>query len=151
MFNGIDTSFIGTTMNMKADVYIQQNVQDPNTGAIKREWLYAKTIQCKIEPIKSRGASSKGDNKSFARTSDMDYDEKIQLKMYSLELMSKRWRIDNIRTSDNRQVFVEIDKIDQPDTKFEVTASHAVLDPFGKITFYDTILLRSEMQDDTKA
>ena len=138
-------------MNMKADIYIQQNTQDENTGAIKREWVYSKTIQCKVETIKSRGVSSKGNNKTFEVSGDLAYTENVQLKMYSLELMSKRWRIENIRTSDNHPIFVEIDKIDQPDTKFGVTASHAILDPFGKISYYDSVISRSEVQDDSQA
>ena len=57
----------------------------------------------------------------------------MQLRLYCFELMSKRWRIQNIRTNDGQQIYVEIDKYDQPDTIFEVTGSHAVVDPFGKI------------------
>ena len=145
------SSVVGSIMNMTAQVFIQKNIQDPNTGAINRAWVYHKTISCKIEPIKSKGISSKGDGKSFGKTSDLQYNETLELKMYSLELMSKRWRIENIRASDNKKVFVEIDRIDQTDTKFEVIASHAVLDPFGKVSYYDSIILRSEIQDDTKA
>jgi hypothetical protein len=148
MFNA---SLMGSIFNMKADVYMQQNVQDPNTGAILRQWVYNKTIQSKIDPVKMKGASMRSDNKSFGKSGDLTYDEKMQLKMYCFELLSKRSRIQNIRTSDNRQVFIEIDKFDQPDTKFEVTGSHAVLDPFGKIAYYEAVLLRSEVQDDTQA
>jgi len=152
MFNkNLANSFIGSVMNMSADIYTQQNIQDTDTGAIKREWVYTKTIQCKIEPVKMKGASTRTDNKSFAKTSDMNYDEKMQLKMYCFELMSKRWRVENIRSSDNQQIFIEIDKIDHPDTKFEVTAAHAILDPFGKVAYYEAVLLRTEVQDDSQA
>lgn len=150
MFNGIDTSFIGTTMNMKADIYVQQRGQDINTGAITRQWVYEKTIQCKIETVKNRGSSSRN-NKVFTKTASGDYDEKVQLKMHSLEPMSKRWRIENVRTSDNKPIFIEMDIISQPDTKFEIVGSNAILDPFGKITYYDSILIRNEIQDDAKA
>lgn len=142
---------MGSIFNMTADVYIQKNVQDKDTGAIKREWLYDKTIQCKVDPVKMKGASTRTDNKSFGKTADLTYDEKMQLKMYCFELMSKRWRIQNIRTSDNQQIFIEIDKYDQPDTIFEVTAAHAIMDPFGKIGYYEAVLLRSEVQDDSQA
>ncbi len=145
MFNSNTNSFIGSIMNMYADIYKQEAVQDPNTGAVVRKWVYSKTIKCKIEPVRMRG-SSKGDNKSFAKTSDMEYDEKIQLKMYSSELMSKRWRIENIKTSKKKPIFIEIDKIDQPNTIFEVTASHAEIDPFGNTTYFASILVRSEVQ-----
>ena len=152
MFNkNSSNSFIGSVLNMSADIYTQQNAQDPDTGAIKRSWVYLKTIQCKVSPVRMRGASTKSDNKSFGNTSDLNYDEKVQLKMYCFELISKRWRIENIRTSNNAPVFIEIDKINNPDTKFEVTASHAILDPFGKIAYYEAVLLRTELQDDSQA
>ena len=144
-------SFISSVFNMKADVYIQQNTQDKDTGAIKREWVYNKTVLCKAEPIKMRGASVATDNKGFAKTANSDYNEKMQLRLYCFELMSKRWRIQNIRTNDGQQIYVEIDKYDQPDTIFEVTGSHAVVDPFGKIAYYEAALLRSEVQSDDKA
>ena len=148
MFNA---SFTASIMNMKADVYTQTNTQDPSTGAIKRQWAYSHTIQCKIEPVKVGGASTKSDNKAFDKTADANYTEKLQLRLKGLELLSKRWRIQNIRTSDRKKVFIEIDKTGQPDTIFEVTASHAVLDPFGKITYYEAVLLRTELQDDSQA
>lgn len=148
MFN---SSLVATIMNMKADIFIQENTQDPSTGAITRQWVYSKTVQCKVETVKAKGASTRTDNKSFGQGSDLNYNEKFQLKMYSPALLSKRWRISNIRTSDNRQVFIEVDKFDQPDTIFEVMSSHAILDPFGRIAYYDAVLLRTELQDDAKA
>lgn len=152
MFNkNMRNSFMGSIMNMSADVFIQQNVQDPNTGSIQRNWIYSKTVQCKIEPVKMKGASTRTDNKTFGKGSDMSYDEKFQLKMYCFELLSKRWRVENIRSSDGNPIFIEIDKINAPDTKFEVTSSHALLDPFGKIAYYEAVLLRTELQDDTQA
>jgi hypothetical protein len=148
MFNA---SLVGTMMNMKVDIYTQQNTQDPNTGAIVREWQYESTIQCKVEPIKARGASTTTDNKNFSTIKDLSYNEKLQLKLYTTQVLSKRWRIQNIKTSNNRSVFLEVDKFDQPDTKFEVMSSHAVLDPFGKIAYYASTLLRTEVQDDNQA
>jgi hypothetical protein len=146
MFN---SSFIGSIMNMTAQVYVQQNVQDANTGAISREWVYSKTIECKIEPIKAKGTSSRGDNKIFNDSNNGlgAYDERLQIKLKGLELLSKRWRIESIRSSDGQQVFLEIDKYDKPDTIFEVTSSHAVLDPFGKISYFESNLVRVSVQD----
>jgi len=145
MFNA---SFVASVMNMKADIYVQQNGQDPNTGAVTRQWVYKKTVQCKVEPIAVGGASTKGDNRTYATNAEGAYTERMQLKFKGLELMSKRWRIENIRSNDGQKVYIEVDKIDQPDTKFEVTASHAVLDPFGKISYYETIVTRVQVQDD---
>jgi hypothetical protein len=145
-------SFITSIMNMKADIYKQQNFQDSSTGAISREWVYEKTIPCKIEPIQARGTNTKGDSKGFSSTQNAqaEYNEGLQIKLKSTELLSKRWRINTIRSSDNQQVFIEIDRYNQPDTIFEVMSSHAVLDPFGKISYYETILVRVPVQDNDK-
>ena len=149
--SGTSGSFVGSLFNMSADIYVQQQSQDSDTGAILRQWVYDRTVQCKIEPAKAKGTSARSDNKVFSKGSDQDYDEKMQLKMYCFELLSKRWRVQNIRTSTNEQIFIEIDKYDQPDTVFEVTGSHAILDPFGKIGYYEAVLVRAEVQDDNKA
>jgi hypothetical protein len=135
-------------MNMTADVYTQKNKQSETSGVLTREWLYDKTIRCKIEPIKSGGASNRIDNKRFDIGTHNEYDEKLQLKMKCLVPFSKRWRISGIRTSDGESVYVEVDRYDSPDTIFDVTASHAVLDPFGKVSYYEITLQRVHIQND---
>jgi hypothetical protein len=140
-------------MNMKADVYTQQPSQNTNTGSIERQWNYSKTIICKVEPVKSGGASTRGDNKVFDKSAggtQGGYQEKLQLKVKSQEMLSKRSRIQYIRTSDNRQVFVEIDRYGNPDSIFEVIGSHAVLDPFGKLSYYEATLQRVPVQTNDK-
>ena len=71
--------------------------------------------------------------------------------MYGTSLLSKRWRIQNIRTNKGKTVFVEIDRTGTPDTIFEVMSSHAVVDPFGSVSYYVSVLLRTELQDDSEA
>jgi len=143
-------STMSSIMNMKADVYEQQNTQDPLTGAIAREWVFRETIVCKIEPVKSGGASTRGDSKVFDKGAYGGYAEKLQLKVKCLQLLSKRWRLENIRSSDNQQVFVEIDRYGKPDSLFEVFSSHAVLDPFGKVSYFEAVLQRNPVQSNDK-
>jgi hypothetical protein len=147
-----NASFIASIMNMTAQVYGQQNVQDTDTGAISRQWVFKKTIPCKIEPIQARGTNTRNDNKSFSTSNNAvaEFDEGLQLKMKTLELLSKRSRIVEIRSSDGNKVFIEIDKIDQPDTIFEISSSHAILDPFGKISYYESTIHRVKVQDNDK-
>jgi hypothetical protein len=136
-------------MNMTADILVQQNQQSADSGILKREWVYEKTIQCKVEPIKSGAGASRYDNKRFDIGKHNEYDEKLQLKMKCLVPFSKRWRVSQIRTSDGKQVYMEIDKYDTPDTIFDVTATHAVLDPFGKVAYYEVTLQRVHIQSDS--
>ena len=144
MFN---SSIMSSIMNMKVDLYIQENNQDPQTGAIIRGWVYDKTIDCKVEPIKVAGSSTRTDNKKFGTNAEGAYTEKFQLRIKCNELLSKRWRVTNIRSSDNKPVFIEIDKYGEPDTIFEVTSSHATLDPFGRVSYFEAVLLRVQVQD----
>lgn len=143
-------SFISSIMNMTADIYEQQNVQDESTGSIARQWIFKETIICKVEPIKAGGASTRGDNKVFDKGTYGGYAEKLQLKVKSLKLLSKRWRLENIRSSDDQQVFVEIDRYGEPDSLFEVYSSHAVLDPFGKVSYFEAVLQRTPVQSNDK-
>lgn len=142
-------SILGSIMNMSADIYVQQNQQSPESGIITRSWVYNTTIPCKIEPLKSSGGGNRYDNKKFAIGKFDEYDEKLQLKMKCFIPMSKRWRVQAIRTSDGQSVYTEIDLNENPDTIFDVSASHAVLDPFGKVAYYEVILQRVHIQDDS--
>lgn len=141
-------SYISSIMNMTADVYTQKNKQSETSGVLTREWVYEDTIPCKIEPLKASSGAGRFDNKSFDVGKHNAYDEKLQLKMKCLTAFSKRWRISGIRTSDGQKVYTEIDKYDTPDTIFDVTASHAVLDPFGKVSYYEVTLQRVHVQND---
>ena len=125
----MNNSVIQSIMNMSADIYKQQNKQSSSSGTVRREWVYDRTVKCKIEPLKSSGGGNRYDNKRFDIGKHNEYDEKLQLKMKCLVPFSKRWRISSIRSSDGKQVYVELDKYDTPDTIFDVTASHAVLYP----------------------
>ena len=145
-------SYISSIMNMTAQVYKQKNKQDVNTGAIIREWSYDHTIQCKIEPIVTKGSSTGGDNKLFQPSDKAQgqYNENLKLKLKCLELLSKRSRIHYIKSSDGKPIYVEVDQYGDPDSIFEVTSSHAVLDPFGKISYYETNIQRVPVQNNDK-
>jgi len=133
-------------MTMRCDIYKQKNIQS-DSGAISREWVYSQTLDCRIEPMKTGGALGRGDNKIFESTGNDEYNERLQLKMHSLIPLSKRWRVTNIRSNKNEKLFFEIDRLDHPDTIFEVTANHAELDPFGRISYYEITLLRIPVQN----
>lgn len=139
-------SVVGSIMNMKCDVYTQQNEQTEG-GSIRRKWVFSKTIECKIEPLKTSGALGRGDNKTFVQAGEDEYLENFQLKMKSPINMSKRWRVSSVRGSRGDVVYKEIDRYGQPDMIFEVTASHAEIDPFGKISYYEVTLKRVLVQD----
>lgn len=138
-------SIIGSIMNMRCDVYAQQNAQS-KSGTITREWVYLKTIDCRVEPLATGGALNRGDNKVFDHGTDNSYDEMFQLKMKSPVPLSRRYRVSAIRDNAGNIVYKEIDRYGQPEMIFEVTASHAEIDPLGKVNYYETTLKRVEVQ-----
>lgn len=140
-------SLLSSVMNMSADVYIQKNTQT-DSGAITREWVYDRTIQCKVLPYKT-GALGRTDSKQFNVPPNSDFEEKTRLSVKCLEPISKRCRITKIRSNDGKAVYVELDKYDTPDTIFEVVASHTVLDPLGRVSYYDINIQRVSIQNDT--
>lgn len=140
------TSIVGSIMNMSADIYVQQNSQT-KSGNVSREWVYQKTIRCKIEPIKLGGSTNRGDNKTFDVGPENRYMELFQLKIKSPVPISRRSRVTAIRDNKNGQVYKEIDRYGEPDMIFEVTASHAELDPLGQISYYETTVQRVEVQN----
>jgi len=144
----MSVSLVGSVMNMTADILVQQNKQSETSGVITREWVYEETIRCKISPVKSSGASVRGDGKKFDVGKNNEYIESIELKMKCLKPISKRSRISGIKSNDGQSVYTEIDRYDNPDTTFDVVGSHAVLDPFGKVSHYEITLQRVRVQND---
>lgn len=138
-------SLIGSIMNMSCDIYVQQNSQT-SSGNVSREWVYDKTVNCRIEPIKLGGASGTTDNKTFDSGNESRYYEPLQLKMKSPIQISKRSRISSIRDNLGNVIYKEIDRYNQPDMIFEVTASRAEIDPLGKVSYYETTMQRVEVQ-----
>jgi hypothetical protein len=138
-------SIIGSIMNMKCDIYIQQNAQS-SSGNITREWVYDRTIDCKVEPLKTGGAMNKGDNKNYDTGNENRYTEHFQLKIKSPIPISRRARISSIRDNAGNVIYKELDRYNQPDMIFDVTSNHAEIDPLGKICYYETTIQRVEVQ-----
>lgn len=141
----IRNSYISTTMMMRADIYEQENTQNPDTGAIDRHWEYKRTVKCQIQPTKTDGSSTKSDGK-FYGSDNSSYKETSQLRCKFLIALSKRWRVSNIRSSDNVALFVEQDTMSKRPTIYEVVSCHAMTDPFGRLSHYDVTLERVKLQ-----
>jgi hypothetical protein len=139
-------SYIGSTMMMKADIYEQENTQDLTTGTLTRHWEFKNTVNCQIQPTKSDGGSTKTDGKKY-NTNSNTYSESSQLRGKFLVPLSKRWRVSNIRSSDNKLIYLEMDTTSQNATIYEVVACHAMTDPFGKLSHYDVKLERVNIQN----
>ena len=127
---------------MTADVYVQQNYQDPETGVIKREWVFSKKIECHIDILSSQGASVTDNDKNFGDK----YTQEEKMRMKTKDRLSKRMRLQNFRNRAGEPLFIEYDQIDAPPTIFEVESHHPRLDPLGNILYFETNLRRAGVQ-----
>lgn len=132
-------------MNMTADVYSQKNGQT-DSGAMTREWAYEKTIPCKALAIKDKGGKGTGDDKKYDSGKN-GYSENLDVKLQSPTRLSKRSRVTGIKSSDGQSLFVESEKYDLQDTIFDIISNHPVLDPFGKVAYYEINLRRAQVQN----
>lgn len=129
-------------LNMTCMVYTQENVQDQDTGAISKKWVPMKKILCHLDVISHAGADTGDNNKNFGRV----YTEEARYLLKTKEPLSKRMRISAIKNRSEKSIFLEIDKIDAPDTIFEIESHHPRLDPLGNILYYESNLRRVGVQ-----
>lgn len=128
---------------MDANIYKQINDQDETTNEITRRWVIDKNIKCLVHPIRESGGSTTSDNKTFNK----EYDEELEVKMHTMEKISKRSRVSDIKNSQSNQyLYLEIDKISEPNTIFEVYSTHPVFDLFGNLQYYENHLRRTTTQ-----
>lgn len=127
---------------MTAEIYSQISEQDESTNSIVRRWVLHKNINCSIVPIRESGGSATSDNKTFGK----DYVEELEIKMHTLERLSKRWRVSSIKNSARKELYIEVDRVAQPSTIFEVYASHPIFDIYGNVQYYENHLKRTQVQ-----
>jgi hypothetical protein len=73
-------------LSMKMDVYRQIDFQDPNTGAIKKEWMFYKTIDCHAKGVISNSATSRSsDRQEFGNR--YKNEQMIQVRTSELSLI----------------------------------------------------------------
>jgi len=125
------------------DVYRQTDIQDENTGAIKKEWTFSRTVDCHAKGVISNSVTSRnGDKQSFSNK--YINDQVIQVR--TLDRIILREKVTNIRDSDNNVIWTELDYPTETPTVFEITGSTPVTDPFGRVLAYNTTMRRSENQ-----
>ena len=132
----------GSVFTMTADIYSQISDQDESTNAITRRWVILKNIPCSVIPIRESGGSATSDNKTFGK----NYIEELEVKMYTLEKLSKRWRVSGIKNSKKEDLYTELDRISEPSTIFEVYASHPIFDMYGNVQYFENHLKRTQVQ-----
>ena len=137
--NGI----IDSVLSMKMDIYRQIDLQDPDTGAIKREWIYQRTIDCHAKGVISNSATSRSSDRQVF---DNKYKNDQQIQVRTSERLTARDKITNVRDQNNIPIWTEINFPNETPTVFEVIGVTPLTDPFGRVIGYNSSLKRSENQ-----
>jgi hypothetical protein len=137
------SSIVDSVLSMNLDVYRQYEVQDPDTGAIVKEWNYSRTLACHAKGIISNTATTGSGNRQTFSNKYVD-DQVLQVR--TSEKLTAREKITNIRDSDNNVIWQEINYPTDSPTVFEVMGTTPMTDPFGRVIAYSSSLKRSENQ-----
>lgn len=138
MYDLVEAAF-----TMKMDIYHQSDSQDPDTGAIKKEWHYVRTVPCHAKAVISNSATARSGNYQVFK--DKYINEQIII-VRTREILSFREKITNICGPDNQVIWREIDYPSDTPTVFEVIGTTPMTDPYGGVLAYNSTLKRSENQ-----
>lgn len=136
-------NLVDSIFNMKVDVYLQEDYQDQNTGAIKKSWVYEKTIPCFAKGIISNSATARsGDSQSISAK----YKDTQTIEVRTQARLTYRQKITNVRDSQGNVIWFELNYPNDTPTVFEITSSTPITDPFGSLMAYNSVAKRSESQ-----
>lgn len=134
---------VAAALSMTMDMYRQIDSQDPDTGAIKKEWLFYKTLPCYAKAIISNsGTARSGDNQKISNI----YQNSQYIELRTTEKLSIREKISNICANGGEVIWTELNYPNNTPTVFEVVGSAPLTDPFGNIIAWSSTLKRSENQ-----
>jgi hypothetical protein len=137
-------SLATSLMSMKADIYLQLDTQDENTGSIKKEWIFTRTVQCSAKGIVSNSASSRSGDKQVLSNK---YSNEQKLEIRTPEQITYREKVTNIRDMNGNVIWKEINYPNNTPTVFEIIGSTPITDPFGNVLAYNSVAKRSENQE----
>jgi hypothetical protein len=129
-------------MTMKIDVYRQQERQDPNTGAMIREFSYIKTVDCYARCIITETRNRTNDNQNFSNK----YSNNQYIEARTSERLTPRDKIKNIRDASGNPIWFELNYPSDTPTVFDVVGTTPISDPFGNVLGYNSSLQRAENQ-----
>ena len=134
---------IESVLSMRMDVYRQTDQQDPDTGAIKKAWIYQRTVDCHAKGVISNSATTRSSDKQVF---DNRYTNDQQIQVRTSDRVTTREKITNIRDQYDVPIWTEINFPSDTPTVFEVMGTTPVTDPFGRVIAYNSSMKRSENQ-----
>ncbi|NDB58508.1 hypothetical protein EB001_08690, partial [bacterium] len=85
---------IDSMLSMQLDLYRQYEQQDRDTGAIKREWQYQRTLNCYAKGIISNSSTSRSSDKQILSNK---YSNEQIIQVRTSEKITMRDKVTNIR------------------------------------------------------
>ena len=134
---------VASILPMQLDLYFQTNSQNPDTGAINKEWNYSQTLSCSAKGNISNSGTSRGSDQQIL---DNKYRNEQIIQIRTIEKINIRHKITNIRNRAGGYVWTELNYPSETPTVFEVVGTTPISDPFGSVIGYNTIAKRSENQ-----
>jgi hypothetical protein len=134
---------IESVLSMKMDVYRQVDEQDIDTGAIKKAWIYQRTVDCHAKGVISNSATTRSSDKQVF---DNRYKNDQQIQVRTVDRLTAREKITNIRDQYDVPIWTEINFPTETPTVFEVVGVTPITDPFGRTIGYNSAMRRSENQ-----
>jgi len=136
-------TIVDAVLSMKLDVYRQTDEQDPDTGAIKKQWIFYKTLPCHAKGVISNSSSTRTSDKQVMGNKYFN-DQVLQIR--TAQRLTLREKITNIRDANNNYIWTEINSPNDTPTVFEIMGTTPITDPFGKVIGYNSSVKRSENQ-----
>ena len=134
---------VDSVMPMFMDVYRQFDLQDPNTGAIKKEWQFDRTVPCSAKGIISNSSSSRNGDRQIISNK---YSNDQILQVRTAEKITLREKITNIRDQEGTVIWEELNFPTNTPTVYELMGITPMTDPLGGIIGYNSTVKRSENQ-----
>jgi hypothetical protein len=134
---------VDSVMPMFMDVYKQFDLQDADTGSIKKEWQFDRTVPCSAKGIISNSSSSRtGDRQVMSNK----YTNDQILQIRTSDKITLREKITNIRDSEGTVIWEELNFPTNTPTVYELMGITPMTDPLGGVIGYNSTVKRSENQ-----
>jgi len=130
-------------MPLFADIYKQFDIQDPDTGSIKKQWQFDRTVSCSAKGIITNSASSRSGDKQIISNKYTNYQS---LEIRTSEKLTLREKITNIRDAEGTVIWEELNFPTNTPTVYELMGTTPITDPFGGVIAYNSAVKRSENQ-----
>jgi len=136
-------ALIDSILPMFMDVYRQFDSQDPDTGSIKKEWQFDRTVPCSA---KGNISNSSSVNSRETQILSTKYSNNEILQIRTTDSVTLREKITNIRNLEGEVIWEELNFPTNTPTVYEILSTTPMTDPLGGIIGYNSTAKRSENQ-----